>query len=78
MMIGAAFYLPSLFFPQTSKVLRFVRDLEAVQITTEIFQLLIVLTLLGLLLQGLFYVLRGGLRSLKPHFDGKGTKESVD
>ena len=68
MMIGAAFYLPSLFFPQTRKVLRFVRDLEAVQIATEIFQVVIGLTLLGLILQGIFHLLRSGLHS----FSSKG------
>jgi hypothetical protein len=78
MMIGAVFAIPGVFFPQTRKVLRFLRDLEAVQDATNLFQLVIVLTLLGLILQGLFYVLRSGLRSLKPHFDAKGTKESVD
>lgn len=60
--IGFAVALPSIFFPQTRKVLRFIRDLEAVQIATELFQLVIVLTLLGLILQGLFYLVRNVLR----------------
>lgn len=60
--IGFAFALPGIFFPQTRKALRFIRDLEAVQITTELFQLVIVLTLLGLILQGLFYLARSVLR----------------
>jgi hypothetical protein len=62
MLIGAAFGIPGVFFPQTRKVLRFLRDLEAVQIATDLFRLVIVLTLLGLILQGLFYLLRRGLR----------------
>jgi hypothetical protein len=78
MMIGLVFYLPACFFHQTRRVLQFIANLEAVQIATDIFQLIIILTLLGLILQGLFYVLYSGLRSLKPHFDGKGTKKGVD
>jgi hypothetical protein len=68
MMIGAAFGIPGIFFPETRKLLRFLRDLEAVQIATELFQLAIVLTLLGLILQGIFHLLRSGLRS----FSSKG------
>ncbi len=68
MMIGAAFGIPGVFFPQTRKVLRLLRDLEPVQVATDIFQLMIVLTLLGLILQGIFHLLRSGLRS----FSSKG------
>jgi hypothetical protein len=68
MMIGAVFGIPAVFFPQTRKLLRFLMDLEAVQITTELFRLVIVLTLLGLILQGIFHLLRSGLRS----FSSKG------
>jgi predicted membrane channel-forming protein YqfA (hemolysin III family) len=64
MMIGAAFGIPGVFFPQTRKVLRFLRNLEAVQIATDIFHLVIVFTLLGLILQGLFHVARSALRLL--------------
>jgi hypothetical protein len=63
MMIGAAFGIPRVFFPHTRKLLLFLRDLEPVQIATEIFQLVIVLTLLGLILQGLFHLARGLIRS---------------
>jgi hypothetical protein len=66
MMIGAAFGIPGVFFPQTRKILRFLRDLEPVQDATDIFQLMIVLTLLGLILQGLFHLVRSGLRLSKP------------
>ncbi len=76
--IGLAFSLPFLFFPQTRKVLRFLRDLEAVQAATDFFHAVIVFTLLGLILQGLFHLVRSGLRSIKPHLDGKSTKESID
>ena len=62
MLIGFAFTLPCVFFAPTRRVLRFLRDLEAVQIATELFQLAIVLTLVGLIVQGLFHALRGGLR----------------
>jgi H+/Cl- antiporter ClcA len=62
MMIGAAFGILGVFFPQTRKILRFLRDLEPVQDATDIFQLMIVLTLLGLILQGMFNLLRSGLR----------------
>jgi hypothetical protein len=78
MLIGFAFSAPGMFFAPVRALFRFIRDLEAVQMATELFQLAIVLTLLGLILQGLFYLLRSGLRSLKPHFDAKGTKESID
>ncbi len=61
--IGAAFGIPGVFFPQTRRVLRFLRDLEGVRIATDLFQLVIVFTLLGLILQGLFYLLRGLKRS---------------
>ena len=77
-LIGFAVTLPCAFFAPTRRVIRFIRDLEVVQIATELFQLAIVLTLVGLIVQGLFYLVGSGLRSLKPHVDGKGTKESVD
>jgi hypothetical protein len=76
--IGLAFYLPACFFHQTRKVLQFIANLEAVQIVTDIFQLIIILTLLGLILQGVFYVLYSGLRSLKSRFDSKVAKERAD
>jgi hypothetical protein len=63
MIIGAAFYLPGVFFPQTRKLLRLVMNLEAVQMATELLRLVIVLTLLGLILQGLFYFLVSLIRS---------------
>jgi hypothetical protein len=66
MMIGLAFWLPACFFPQTRRILGFLVDLEAVQAATELFQLVIVLTLLGLILQGLFHLARGGLRLFSP------------
>jgi hypothetical protein len=61
--IGFALYLPACFFSQTRKVLRFIRDLEVVQAAANIFQLIIILTLLGLILQGLFQVLCLAMRS---------------
>lgn len=78
MFIGFLFSLPGLFFSPIRAALQVIRNLEAVQIATELFQLAIVFTLLGLILQGLFHALRSGLRSLKPHFDGKSTKTGVD
>jgi len=62
MLIGFAFTLPCSFFAPTRRALRFIRDLEAVQVATELFQLAIVLTLVGLILRGLFYLVRSGLR----------------
>jgi hypothetical protein len=78
MLIGFAFYLPACFFPQTRKVLRFLASLEPVQIATDLFQFAILLTLIGLILQGVFYFVRNCWRSFKPHFDAKVTKESID
>lgn len=64
LLIGFAFTLPCVFFAPTRKVLRFIRDLEAVQMATELFQLVIVLMLVGLIIQGIFHALRSGLRFL--------------
>lgn len=75
MLIGFAFALPAMFFAPTRAAFRFIRDLEAVQIATELFQLAIVLTLIGLILQGLFYLLGGILRFLFPE-DANDTKEN--
>lgn len=66
MMIGAAFGIPGVFFPQARRILRLLRDLEPVQVATDVFQLMIVLTLLGLILQGLFHFARGALRLFFP------------
>jgi hypothetical protein len=61
--IGFAFYLPACFSPQTRRVLRFIRDLEAVQVATDLFQRVIILTLLGLIIRGLSHLLRSAYAS---------------
>ena len=63
------------FFAPTRAVFRIIRDLEAVQMATELFQFAIVLTLLGLILQGLFYFARSALRFLFPE-DANGAQEN--
>lgn len=74
-LIGFAVTLPCVFFAPTRKVLRFIRDLEAVQTATELFQFAIVIALVGLIVQGLFHALRSGLRSFFPE-DVNGTREN--
>jgi hypothetical protein len=75
MLIGFLFALPAMFFAPTRAVFRFIRDLEAVQMATELFLFAVVLTLLGLILQGLFYFVRSALRFLLPE-DANGTQEN--
>ena len=50
-------------FRPTRRILRFIRDLEAVQIATELFELVIVLMLVGLIFRRIFPALRGGCAS---------------
>jgi hypothetical protein len=75
MLIGFAFTLPCVFFAPTRRILRFIRDLEGVQVATELFQLAIVLTIVGLILQGLFYLVHSGLHLFSPK-DSNGTQEN--
>ena len=67
LLIGAVLGLPgALFFSPIEKVLRFLMRLQAVQIAGDLVQLAIVFTLLGLILQGLFHLVRSGVRLSKP------------
>lgn len=75
MLLGFAFALPCMFFSPTRALFRFIRDLEAVQTVTELFQFATVLTLLGLTVQGLFYFARSALRFLFPG-DANATEEN--
>ena len=62
--IGVVFCVPAAFFPQTRAVFRFLRDLEAVRMAVDLFHFVIVATLVGLIVQGVFHLVRAGLRSL--------------
>ncbi len=63
--IGAAFGIPGVFFSPTRKVLRFLMTLEVIQGTADLVQLAIVFTLLGLILQWLFDLVRSAVRLSK-------------
>lgn len=66
LVIGAAVGIPAAFFSPTRRVLRFLMTLDVIQGTADLVQLAIVFTLLGLILQGLFHLLRSGLGLRKP------------
>jgi len=61
--IGAAFGIPAAFFSPTRQFLRFLMTLEAIRDVADLVQGAIVFTIIGLILQGLFSLMRNILRS---------------
>jgi hypothetical protein len=64
-----------MFFSTTRKVLRFLVNLNAVQMAADLVRLAIVLALIGLILQGLFHLVRSVLRFFSSE-EANGTKEN--
>lgn len=64
LLLGFPLYLCGVFFSPTRRVLRFLMGLGAVQMAADLVRFVIVLTLLGLVIQGAFYLLRSILHLL--------------